>query len=339
MLAGCSGLTSVTLSEGMSSIPELTLYGCSSLSGVNIPASVSSIGSQAFGNCSGMSSITVPASVSSMDMSAFSGCSNLAEINVESGNGTYASHDGAVYNASLTQLVYCPIGKSSLELSPSITTIGAAAFQDCPYVYDLTIPDDSVTTIEADAFTGSGIGSVRIPKSVTSIGSQSSWTPDVIYGYRGSQAEQFADDNGYIFSPLDGGNDDPDPGTDDPDPGTDDPDPGKDDPDPGTKDPKPGDDDPDPGTKDPTKPGNNGTGSSTNTGTGTNGTGGTAQTGTGGTRSATSASRSVGTAKVGSATPKTGVPFDARYLLCAGVFLTGAYLVISKKKVGAGKNQ
>ena len=302
-----------------------TLYGCSSLSGINIPGAVSSIGSQAFGNCSGMSSITIPASVSSMDMSAFNGCNNLAEINVESGNGSYASHDGAVYNASLTQLIYCPIGKSSLELSPNITTIGAAAFSNCPYVYELKIEDDSVTTIEADAFTGSGIGSVRIPKSVTSIGSQSSWTPDVIYGYKNSQAEQFADDNGYIFSPLDG-DDDPDPGEDDPDPGEDDPDPGEDDPDPG-------EDDPDPGKKDPTKP----TNPSKPGGSNSTGTSGTTQTGTGGTsgnRTTTSASRSMGTAQVGSNTPKTGVPFDARYLLCAGVFLTGAYLVISKKKAG-----
>ncbi len=145
------------------------------------------------------------------------------------------------------------------------------------------------------------------------------------YTMHPSQAEQFADDNGYIFSPLDG-DDDPDPGEDDPDPGEDDPDPGEDDPDPG-------EDDPDPGKKDPTKP----TNPSKPGGSNSTGTSGTTQTGTGGTsgnRTTTSASRSMGTAQVGSNTPKTGVPFDARYLLCAGVFLTGAYLVISKKKAG-----
>jgi hypothetical protein len=40
----------------------------------------------------------------------------------------------------------------------------------------------------------------------------------------------------------------------------------------------------------------------------------------------------MGTAQVGSGTPKTGIAFDARYVLCLGVFFAGGYLVITKKK-------
>ena len=43
----------------------------------------------------------------------------------------------------------------------------------------------------------------------------------------------------------------------------------------------------------------------------------------------------MGTAQVGSGTPKTGVAFDAKYVLCLGVFFAGGYLVINKKKKGA----
>jgi len=42
----------------------------------------------------------------------------------------------------------------------------------------------------------------------------------------------------------------------------------------------------------------------------------------------------LGTAQVKNSTPKTGVAFDARYMLCAGVFLAGTYLVVTRKKKG-----
>ena len=52
------------------------------------------------------------------------------------------------------------------------------------------------------------------------------------------------------------------------------------------------------------------------------------------TKAGTSVSRNMGTAQVKSGTPKTGVAFDAKYLLCAGIFLAGTCLVISRKKKG-----
>jgi cobalamin biosynthesis Mg chelatase CobN len=67
----------------------------------------------------------------------------------------------------------------------------------------VTIPSGA-TTIEGGAFSGSGVSTITIPKSVTSIGSQS-WSPQIIYGYTGSQAETYATNAGYVFSALDGG--------------------------------------------------------------------------------------------------------------------------------------
>ena len=309
VLSGCSGLSSVSFSSGMSTIPELTFYGCSGLDKISIPGSVGSIGSQAFGSCKGLTSITIPAATSSIELSAFDGCSNLSEISVESGNGSYSSNDGALFNSSQTELLYCPMGKSSLKLPDGMTSISSSAFSECPYLYSLIIPD-SVTTIEADAFTGSGIGTVEIPKSVTSIGSQSSWTPDVIYGYSGTEAERFANDNGYIFESRDTPEDDPRP--------------------PRPTPPTP------PQPTPPDVPGGPNDNPNNDPG-GTESTGSVNKTGTSsGTtvRTASSASRNMGTAKVSSGTPKTGIAFDARYALCAGIFLAGACLVISRKRKG-----
>ena len=59
------------------------------------------------------------------------------------------------------------------------------------------------TTIEAGAFNNSSIKTVTIPASVTEIGSQGAFTPDVIYGYTGSTAETYSADNDFVFYPLD----------------------------------------------------------------------------------------------------------------------------------------
>lgn len=168
-----------------------------------VPAGVTTIGSGAFKGCSGLSGISIPASTSSIATDAFSGCSALTTINVAGGNGTYASDGGCLYNASYTKLLICPQAKSSIALNSALRIIGGSAFNGCSRITSLTIPDGA-TSIESGAFSNSGITSITIPASVTSIGSQS-WSPDVIYGYTNSAAEDYASSAGYVFYPLDGG--------------------------------------------------------------------------------------------------------------------------------------
>ena len=57
--AYCSGLTSLTLPAGITSIGEYAFYGCSGLTSLNLPAGITSIGDEAFQNCSGLTSIYV----------------------------------------------------------------------------------------------------------------------------------------------------------------------------------------------------------------------------------------------------------------------------------------
>ena len=78
--AGCSGLTSVTISNSVTSIGGAAFYGCSGLTSVTIPNSVTSIGAVAFYKCSGLTSVTIPNSVTSIDESAFAWCSGLTAI-------------------------------------------------------------------------------------------------------------------------------------------------------------------------------------------------------------------------------------------------------------------
>lgn len=198
----CTSLSSVSLNSSISAIGSQAFAECSSLSSISLPSTVSSIGEKAFYDCSSMSSITIPAAVTSIGSGAFDGCSRLGSISVSAGNGTYASSDGCLYNKGLTRLIRCPQGKSGVTLAGTTQTIGSGAFDSCRSVTSLALPE-SVTTIEANAFTGSGITSIVIPAATTSIGSQNSWKPSVISGYTNSQAKTYADANGITFQPLD----------------------------------------------------------------------------------------------------------------------------------------
>ena len=78
----CSGLTSLTIPNSVTSIGISAFYGCSGLTSINIPNSVTSIGGGAFSGCSGLTSLTIPNSVTSIGCSAFSGCSGLTSITI-----------------------------------------------------------------------------------------------------------------------------------------------------------------------------------------------------------------------------------------------------------------
>ena len=71
--SSCSGLTSVTIGNSVTSIENDAFHGCSGLTSVDIPNSVTNIGGGAFYNCSGLTSIDIPNSVTSMGDSAFKG--------------------------------------------------------------------------------------------------------------------------------------------------------------------------------------------------------------------------------------------------------------------------
>ena len=71
---GCSGLTSVTIPESVTSIGDYAFYNCSGLTSVTIPESVTSIGSRAFAGCSGLISVNIPESVTTIGNTAFASC-------------------------------------------------------------------------------------------------------------------------------------------------------------------------------------------------------------------------------------------------------------------------
>ncbi len=173
----CANLEDVEIKCAMPVISEGLFYGCSSLKGLtNLPEGIKIIGKNAFKDCTGFSEINIPATVveigdSAFDSTiittinipvgvevigsgAFTNCNKLSAINVEAKNRSYASVDGVLYNAEITELICCPAGKTgTVIVKNGAETIGNDAFIGCTDVDVIEIPD-SVTEIATNAFNG-----------------------------------------------------------------------------------------------------------------------------------------------------------------------------------------
>lgn len=124
----CTGLTSVTLGNSVTSIGNYAFQSCNAItSAVTIPNSVITIGNHAFEGI-GSTSITIGHSVKTIGDGAFAGC----------------------------------IGITSITIPNSVTSIGESAFSSCDFLYSVTM-GNSVTNIGKRAFANCiGLGKVIV---------------------------------------------------------------------------------------------------------------------------------------------------------------------------------
>jgi hypothetical protein len=94
----CTGLTSVTIPESVTSIGNSAFSGCTGLTSVTIPYNVTNIGNSAFYGCSGLTSVAIPNSVTSINSYAFNGCTGLTSVMM--GNSVTSIGKSAFYGCS-----------------------------------------------------------------------------------------------------------------------------------------------------------------------------------------------------------------------------------------------
>ena len=198
--------------DSVTEICDRAFEGNKNLNGV-ITDSIVRIGLAAF-NSTGLQSLSLPKTVTEIGKTAFSNCAKLPEILVSEDNPAYVSENGVLFDRAKTELLCYPAGKN-----------------DTKY----TVPD-SVTTIDAEAFSCCNLAAVTLPASVSSIGLSAFQTcaqlkeitilnPDckinaakstlstginrskhyyngTIYGYDNSTAQEYASNNSCRFSSL-----------------------------------------------------------------------------------------------------------------------------------------
>ena len=178
----CSGLTSLTIPSGVTSISDYAFSGCSGLTSLTIPSGVTSIGDYVFYDCSGLTSLTLPSSVTSIGREAFRSCSGLTSLTIPScvteiGESAFEGCSGLTsltIPSSVTSIGWGAFsgcsGLTSLTIPSGVTSIGGYTFDGCSGLTSLTIPS-GVTSIDRYTFAGcSGLTSLTIPSGVTSIG-------------------------------------------------------------------------------------------------------------------------------------------------------------------------
>ena len=207
----CTGLTSITIPDSVTSIGDYAFSGCSKLQDIYItdiaawcnisglkylmdygssnkkfylndefvttliiPDGVTTIPSYSFSGCSGLTSITIPDSVTSIGSYAFSSCGKLQDIYITDIAAwcNISGLDNLMGGSSSNKNLYVNNGLvTSVTIPAGVIAIPSFAFRNCRSFTSITIPD-SVTSIGNDAFSGcSGLTSITIPDSVTSIGS------------------------------------------------------------------------------------------------------------------------------------------------------------------------
>ncbi len=136
----CSGLTSVTIPNSITTIWGYAFQYCSSLTSVTIPDSVTTIGYAAFSYCSSLTSVTLPNYITSIEDFIFRNCSSLTTVTIP--NSVIYIQNSAFSNCSALNSVIIP---------NSVTTIRSSAFVNCSSLTSITIPN-SIISIESYAF-------------------------------------------------------------------------------------------------------------------------------------------------------------------------------------------
>ncbi len=154
------------------------------------------IGSYAFDDCRMLTEVEIPDGVEVLDYCCFNGCEGLTEIEVPD----------SVTEMSNYAFQWCT-NLERVKLSNSLKIIRWYTFDECHKLKSIVVPE-SVTRIDSGAFANCNeLEKVVIPKTVTLIDNE--YCPVLrgsekaaIYGYKGSYAETYANENNIKFVPI-----------------------------------------------------------------------------------------------------------------------------------------
>ena len=224
----CTSLKKIVIPNQVTGIGNYVFYGCSTLEEISIPSSVTSIGVGAFTG--------TPWAETAVDENGFLVVNNIL-VEYKSDSESASVPTGITSIAE--QAFYNKDSLKKVQMPNDVTSIGDCAFSLCDSLTDVNIPDSltaiqygvfkvctSLTEVEIPenieeiydfSFYNTGLTSIIIPDSVTYIGEDALGYKDseetnengdyeaipvegfTIYGYSGSAAETYANENVFNF--------------------------------------------------------------------------------------------------------------------------------------------
>ena len=160
---GYSGLETVYLENGLTTIAENMFAYCTKLFSVEIPDSVTAIGKEAFKNCTSLSNLKFSKNLSSLCYLAFQNCTSLKSVHINFSGVTEVVRqaEGGPFAGS---------GLETVTFADDVTKIASNLLHGCGKITQIDIPD-GVTYIGNMAFRNCyALSSVSMPKSLNSLG-------------------------------------------------------------------------------------------------------------------------------------------------------------------------
>ena len=168
-------LESLTIGDGVSTIPYNSFSHCKDLTTVTLGDGVSTISSYSFWECTFLTNVTLGDGITKIEDWAFAGCRSLKEIVIPNSVKTIESN-AFLYNEALTSLILGDrletigslafAGLFSLKeivFPKNLKSIGDGSFVACRLLEEIVIPD-SVEYIGRGAFNGCvGLKSISLP--------------------------------------------------------------------------------------------------------------------------------------------------------------------------------
>jgi hypothetical protein len=191
-----AALETLSLGEGLQSIPDYAFFDCNDLEAILLPKtvddvgkfsfyhcrslryipleSVESIAEYAFRSCEALTVLSLGRELTSIGLGAFEGCDALRRMTLPFVGGGTAENAylAYIFGASVPEFSkgYYPGMLSEIILLPGCGTVGTDAFYECKSLVSVQLPQ-GVASIGSRAFYGcSNLRGITIPATVTSIG-------------------------------------------------------------------------------------------------------------------------------------------------------------------------
>lgn len=159
-------LSSVTISNSVTSIGNSVFAGCHRLTNIDIPNSITSIGDYTFQQCSGLTSVIIPDSVTSISKYAFAACYSLTSVIIPD---SVTSIGNYVFQ-SCTSITSCTIGSG-------VTSIGDGAYGWCSSLSSITVNATTPPALGTNVFNDTNRCPIYVPSgSVSAYKAASGWS-------------------------------------------------------------------------------------------------------------------------------------------------------------------